>query len=567
VKATVKEMDNYIAKNAGLALPGRSTGAKLPENQNTIQTELCRKTVSDEVTEEYSLPDYQPEIRRLLRVTANPMPPTQFLSSDNAEFSGTVDFGVLYSDNEGKLCMATLTGEYSMTAPLRDTADSYGTDLSDILCFADVVTDSVSARVLAPRKLGIRCRLRAKVSAYGTERNECTFGGSAPESSVERLDGTLGVCRVFRGESDRIMLGDEITSDSNPGATLSGGGELRIIMPEACVFVSEATPADGYVSCRGDVMVKVLMCRENPDSEPYTVTRKLPFAVQVEIDGATADSECRAFGKVTELLVSNEDGRILCEVGVVITAEAQKNVPMSYIKDIYSTDYTCETEMTDRSYPVAVCCMMGNVTSSGAVALTDIGVEPGSVVLDCAGVPSACRVTFENGKFVLDGECKYTALLSAGAEMFQKEFSLPFRYEFRHDGEAADGSAADSTAGASVNSPATDGYDADSSAEIVSVRCRIDAEKLSVDSELALSARISGRQSIHSVSAVMFGVPVSRTDGEIVICYPDKSDSLWSVCKRYGVGIGSVAGRNGIKSLDNLDAPASVSAVKYLLLS
>ena len=176
-------------------------------------------------------------------------------------------------------------------------------------------------------------------------------------------------------------------------------------------------------------------------------------------------------------------------------------------------------------------------------------------------------MTFENGKFVLDGECKYTALLSAGAEMFQKEFSLPFRYEFRHDGEAADGSAADSTAGASVNSPATDGYDADSSAEIVSVRCRIDAEKLSVDSELALSARISGRQSIHSVSAVMFGVPVSRTDGEIVICYPDKSDSLWSVCKRYGVGIGSVAGRNGIKSLDNLDAPASVSAVKYLLLS
>ena len=96
MKATVKEMDNYIAKNAGLALPGRSTGAKLPENQNTIQTELCRKTVSGEVTEEYSLPDYQPEIRRLLRVTANPMPPTQFLSSDNAEFSGTVDFGVLY---------------------------------------------------------------------------------------------------------------------------------------------------------------------------------------------------------------------------------------------------------------------------------------------------------------------------------------------------------------------------------------------------------------------------------------------------------------------------------------
>lgn len=567
MKATVKEMDNYIAKNAGLALPGRSTGAKLPENQNTIQTELCRKTVSGEVTEEYSLPDYQPEIRRLLRVTANPMPPTQFLSSDSAEFSGTVDFGVLYSDNEGKLCMATLTGEYSMTAPLRDTADSYGTDLSDILCFADVVTDSVSARVLAPRKLGIRCRLRAKVSAFGTERNDCTFGGSAPESSVERLDGKLRVCRVFRGESDRIMLGDEITSDSNPGATLSGGGELRIIMPEACVFVSEASPADGFVSCRGDVIVKVLMCRENPDSEPYTVTRKLPFSTQVEVDGVTADSECRAFGKVTELLVSNEDGRILCETGIVITAEAQKNVPMSYIKDIYSTDYTCETEMTDRSYPVAVCCMMGNVTSSGAVTLTDIGVEPGSVILDCAGVPSACRVNFDGGKFVLDGECKYTALLSAGAEMFQKEFSLPFRYEFRHDGEAADSGTADSAAAASADAAAQDSYDADSSAEIVSIRCRIDAEKLSIDSELALSARISGRQSIHSVSAVMFGVPVSRADGEIVICYPDSTDSLWSVCKRYGVGIGSVARRNGIKSLDGVDTPASVSAVKYLLLS
>ena len=41
-----------------------------------LQLPLCDKTVTSEVAGDFSLPDYQPEIKRLLRVSATVQPPS-----------------------------------------------------------------------------------------------------------------------------------------------------------------------------------------------------------------------------------------------------------------------------------------------------------------------------------------------------------------------------------------------------------------------------------------------------------------------------------------------------------
>ena len=69
-------MDNYT-KNDSAAL--------------RVQTLLSDRQEMSEVTAEVSLPDYRPEVKRLVRVSATVSPPARYVGAANTELSGTVD--------------------------------------------------------------------------------------------------------------------------------------------------------------------------------------------------------------------------------------------------------------------------------------------------------------------------------------------------------------------------------------------------------------------------------------------------------------------------------------------
>ena len=72
-------------------------------------------TLSTECGVDYTPPDYMPEIRKLLRVDARPIPSGRYFHEENAEFSGIVAFTVIYSDGEGRLSAVSQNGEYTLT--------------------------------------------------------------------------------------------------------------------------------------------------------------------------------------------------------------------------------------------------------------------------------------------------------------------------------------------------------------------------------------------------------------------------------------------------------------------
>ena len=132
-----------------------------------VQICICDKTVTAENTVEYSMPDYQPEIRRLLRVKTTIMPPSSYVGGGKAEFSGNVRYDVLYSGSDGGLYSVNFADNYELSAPIDNDSDI---DYSDeMVSFCDVEPDSVVSRVIGPRKLNIRCRLHGHIRAYGSK--------------------------------------------------------------------------------------------------------------------------------------------------------------------------------------------------------------------------------------------------------------------------------------------------------------------------------------------------------------------------------------------------------------
>ena len=114
-----------------------------------VQALLCDRFVVTELSSDFSLPDYQPEIKRLLRVRATVAPPDKYIGAGSAEFSGTVDYSIVYAGNDGALYCTTQTGEYSFNTPVEMSADI---ELGDgLLCDVESVAEMATGRVMAPR--------------------------------------------------------------------------------------------------------------------------------------------------------------------------------------------------------------------------------------------------------------------------------------------------------------------------------------------------------------------------------------------------------------------------------
>lgn len=466
-----------------------------------MQLPVLDRTLTGEITTEYSMPDYQPEIRRLLRVNATVMPPATYAGGGNAELSGTVRYDILYAAPDGQLYSATVSEDYGMSAPLDREADTVG----EVVLVCDVIPDVVVSRVTAPRRLNIRTRLKARVQGFGERSVEEELRGDYDPRDLQRLTGEV-MCGAFaRSEVERFEMNEELTVDSSEG-------ELRVISASAELCIGEAIAGEGTVSCRGDAIVKLLLCADGEDGVPFTVTRKLPFMETLTAEGFRSGMGCFAHAECDELRTTVEDNRIFCDIVGSVCVFGQENRPVTYTKDLFSTALECETEYCTVEYPFALKCQNGNFTQSLYEPVEGFGIEPDAAVMDLSARAAADSLTYERGKWVLSGETKLWLLMKCGEEYATQEISLPFRYEF--DGE--DGQL----------------FGTSSDIRMMSGRARIDGGRLSVDCEMAVSVRLCGIKSVEMLSAATFTEPC-ECYRECVVCFPSESDTLWDVAKKY----------------------------------
>ncbi len=498
-----------------------------------VQAPVADKQILTELSCDLSLPDYQPEVKRLLRVYATVTPPEKYIGAGNAEFSGRVDYSVLYAGNDGSLYCASHGEDYSFSCPIEVPSDF---ELNNgFVCDIEQMPEAVTGRVAAPRKLAIKCRLRSHVCILGTRLIEESITGAEAES-LERLCATGESAVRFVGIGEPLVLGDEI---------LCEGADLRVVCAEGEVFVSEATSGSGMVNCRGEVAVKLLCVHDGSTDAPTVQWRRIPFSQGVLTDGVEVNCDACAHGTCTALHITVEEGRILCEATVQLYARAQRNESISYTRDIYSTAAAGEESYLSCTLPRALKCINGNFSVNSTLTLEEAGIRSGMNAVDLTLVPIIGELTSEREKYYLNGRLRCQAVLSDGEESMAQEFELPFRYETEGGEEVTD-----------YNATVT----------VISCRARMDGERIGVDAELAVCLCTRGSSTVRMLSAASFDTPVSDADAAYTVCYPSREDTLWSVAKRYHKSVSDISQRNRLADAPAADTKASLEGVKYLLV-
>ena len=525
--------------------------------RGTVQIPLPPRELTAEAAGDFTLPDYQPEIKRLLRIGVNLLPPNRFTGSGGAELTGSMDYYVLYVGQDGGVYCAPLSAEYRLET--RGEADGAAPSVGEpMICLCDLSSEVPVGRVLAPRRLNIRCKVKARVKAYG----ECPLEAGTDEGdpTVETLTAEAAVGRLCWGMGETLPLQDDVILSP-------ADGEMRVVCAEGQVMVTEASPAVGLVNCRGEVTVKLTLCPAETEAafaldtatprEATALTvlqRKIPFSQAVEVEGATPACAATARGYCTEISVQMEEGQLHVDVGVICEARAQRNETVTYVKDLYSTRREGTCRYVEYPAEQALRALNGNFTLSDSLPLSEVGVDPASRVTDvtATAIPEALTADPAKGRLVLTGKCRCHLLLLKDGEYTPAELELPFRYEFDDQGLAK------------VSERASVAFDGGVTA--INCRARMDGERVGIDAELAVSLRTHAAAPFTALSDAGFGEEVTRRRGEYVICFPAPTDSVWSVAKRYHAPMAILTAANNLPAGVQPDGAESLEGVGYLIV-
>lgn len=478
---------------------------------DTLSVLVLERNVGADANTEYTLPEYLPEIRKLLHVEQTVIPPAKYVNSSSAQMNGTVDYRVLYVGADGGLYTAPVSAEYRVNIPIdmQDFIDS--SEGLEMMC--SVCGESVNPRATGPRRISIRSRLKCTVRVIGKVRLCESMLGEVNLMSIYKRRESCLTAEYCSSCSDIFETEYEISP-------LSEG--MRIADADAKVFVDSVNMGDGRISCRGDVMFRALGIDEN-SGELMKVSKKLPFESEIELDREMPDSLVRVRGIPSEVRVEIDEDRAICKIGVMIEACCLANREAEYTADIYSSERECKTVEQEYESAQVLLCKNANITLSERLSSEDAGLSADAEIVEVFASAAIDSCKRENDKVIFDGSTKLSVVCVDNGEYSCTDMMLPFRYETdsAFDGEPTSFSGA---------------------ADIVSIRANNDGGNFSVDAELALGVDCMGKSRISAVDEVEFGETAESEENALIVCYPSQTDTLWSVAKRYKVAPSKISG-------------------------
>lgn len=518
-----------------------------------LESELLGRTVLCDLSDDFTLPDYMPEIGRVITVGASVAPPSRYIGRGEAEYAGAIRYRMLYEGAEnGELSCAELPSEYD--ARLQPEAgDTLPADAGGLGGYATASAENVSARVTAPRRVTVRSRVRLRACLTGKREYECTGLRGTDPSDVRLLEGTASAGATAFGSSEPVECHETIPPEENGG----GEGEIRVVSCRGEVFTTETAPSAGGAVCSGEIILYLLLCRDGEGERPYRLIRHIPVTAEIPFNTALPEGASpvgyRSWGNCTAASASVEDGKVLCEATAVFNAEGTAEYDFNYVRDVYSCSRNCECAFRELAVSTPAGCCNGNVTVSGSETLEALQMDSGMKILDITGsIPADSVTTGEaDGRVVLNGHIVATVLTDDGASVTSRNMNVPFRYVTPI--QAARNT--DMTVNPVLN--------------VTGCRARVDGDRLAADCELQAAVYAAQTRRLRTVSEIRLGEArrgTQRCEARITVCYPSRDDTLWSVAKRYGADPKRIAEENNVSSDGEPDSPASLSGIKFLVV-
>ncbi len=491
--------------------------------------EKADKTLSTEV----SLPEYLPNISKVVKVSVIPAASINEISEDSLAVHGRAVFGVVYvSDFRDKLKCAVFPCDFSHTFPVRGIKAELA---EDGFAECSVQSSDEKASVLTPRRLALSCRLSVSAEATAPKKNE-VFDPEENES-LKKLTSDVGVLKISELPVAEVRIEENITLDAGmPQAQ-------EIVFADCSLSVENARISDGVCTYTGSAAFNCMYLGDDDGegAEYVSLSKSIPFTAQTNASGLDENAYvlCRtSLSGISADAISDSYGEskiISVSVGGSISSKAYATEKASVCEDVFCTVYPCECEVKELSYDSFAGSYCEKMTATESVHanlgnMTDIISQSAAVSVLSTEVVDSRLVINARAAVKLTGTNELGAIESASCSFGIK---LPYSKSFDNSYEKCK---------------------FDTSVDVSGCKCRIENGEVRCELELCCSTAALARSHVRAVTAVQIddSTELVKDKSEYIIYYPDSEDTLWSTAKKYRVSPTELMAINGMRSQSEL---------------
>lgn len=321
---------------------------KLTRENFTVQKVLL-DTVSEQALElDYVLPDYCPEIFKVLSCRIYPSVARRQYSGTKLNYELTALVRVVYVSEDGEISAVEQTLSYDKSVEL-----SYAPKTPVV--YIDPSVESKSCRVVNKRRVDIRGVIAVKVKVLCDEPRQAVTSAKGGGIQLRKTMVTYPSKRLFITKRVTVIDEVEIIQTKPPVGV--------VLRADAVVNSADKKAVSGKLLTKGEAGVTVIYIPEG-GGEIEKISFDLPFSQVSDIEGLDERFDVFVDASVSSCAIrpipKSDPAKIECELGVDISCLALKFESAQLADDVFSTE--CETD-ADRT-ECAIECVPTQINES-----------------------------------------------------------------------------------------------------------------------------------------------------------------------------------------------------------
>lgn len=309
-------------------------------NLNLIKNEVCicnekfSDTLEQSIDGEFLLPDYYPDIARILKCKGTAKILTKTSHASGVTVTGTVMISLFYIDHtDSKVRCYQTTVSFTKEVSADIQTENGKIEVSCCL-------DYLNCRLSTPRKFDIHGTVSIRVEIKENESIALlsTCDDKHMQLKTKQIDHTKEICSTERS----VSLNEELE------VTPSLSGISSVLYAEAAPVFLECRTVTGKSIVKGDLHLRILFDDVHGDIKTHETN--VPFSQILDANGVDEYCDCDVSMDLSSLEVRTRTGMdgecrsINLSATVQIKLTVSKTTPEIIVVDAYSTEYEIVAE-------------------------------------------------------------------------------------------------------------------------------------------------------------------------------------------------------------------------------
>ncbi len=227
---------------------------------------------------EYNLPDYCPDIQKLLKCQITPEVSSYVVADGVLSCEGICDVRVLYLDMKGdRLRCADFTKEFSATVKLKATQEL-------AVAWVRASMEHVICRAVSARRIDLHASVSIRANVIAQRQELIT--GDIEEETVEKLKSTYQVSKAINAVSHQFTVEDTVPLKNGKPPIET------ILRKNACCRVGDCKLNDGSLTLSGSADVTFVYLASEDANTVERMSASLDFSQTIDCVGTQEGCVC-----------------------------------------------------------------------------------------------------------------------------------------------------------------------------------------------------------------------------------------------------------------------------------